>query len=133
MSPDLSKYVTAFLFFSCSLLLPACSGGTQVCSPGETQACACAGGASGVQTCNSSGSGWGVCAGCPGTPPPSDAGTTMTMCRPSGVAVLTCGCWGPAVEGQVVAATGCCSGFAVQTRCTGFCPGGDSSWGNICR
>jgi hypothetical protein len=35
------------------------------CTPGETQACACPGGASGVQTCSASGTAFGACTGCP--------------------------------------------------------------------
>ncbi len=126
-----SKCLATFLVFAC-VLIAGCPTPTPTprdCVPGETQVCSCAGGGTGVQTCNSSGSGWGACAGCSGGPPPSDGGTT---CRPPGVPVLVCGCWGPAVEGQIVSAGGCCSGFATQTRCTGFCAGGGSSWGNIC-
>ena len=35
---------------------------TQVCIPNITQECLCLGGANGVQTCSSDGSGWGLCA-----------------------------------------------------------------------
>lgn len=131
MFSNLPKCVAAFLLFYCTLLAGCPTPGPSACVPGETQACACAGGGTGVQTCSSSGSSWGACVGCSSSSSP-DAGTSTT-CRPPGVPVLACGCWGPAVEGQVVRATGCCSGWAVQTRCTGFCPGGGSSWGNVCQ
>jgi hypothetical protein len=37
---------------------------TKVCAPGTTQACVCAGGSQGVQTCNDNGKKWGECEGC---------------------------------------------------------------------
>ncbi len=102
------------------------------CAPGETQECYCSGGGTGVQTCSSSGSGWGACVGCSSVGSP-DAGSG-TMCRPSGVSVLVCGCWGYAVDGQIVSAGGCCSGYARQTLCPGSppCPAGGYPWANVC-
>jgi hypothetical protein len=39
------------------------------CTPGEQRACACIGGATGVQICNLAGTALGECLGCPGGPP----------------------------------------------------------------
>jgi hypothetical protein len=43
--------------------LSGCGSGSQSCTPGTQQACACPGGASGVQVCLLSGSGFGPCTG----------------------------------------------------------------------
>ena len=45
------------------MLGPACGSGGDggVCDPGETRPCLCPGDLSGVQSCNSDGSGWGAC------------------------------------------------------------------------
>ncbi len=120
----------ALLATTCLLVAFDCGGDPPpppVCTPGETQNCACPGGVTGVQTCNSSGTGWGYCAGCSG--PATDAGR---VCGYPGAPNIACGCWGYATEGERVSAPYCCSGYAIQTRCTGFCAGGLSSWGNIC-
>jgi len=113
-----------------SLALSGCGNPSpSTCAPGETQECYCSGGGTGVQTCSSSGSSWGACVGCSSTGSP-DAG----MCRPAGVSTLVCGCWGYAVDGQIVSATGCCSGFARQSLCGGSppCPAGGYPWANVC-
>ena len=50
------------------LVLAACGddkpGNEQVCEPNDTRACSCDPGPDGVETCNSSGTGWGECV-CP--------------------------------------------------------------------
>lgn len=126
------KRICALLAFSVATFITGCltptPEPTPVCVPGETQNCACPSGATGAQTCNASGSGWGYCAGCSAG---SDAGPPV--CGRPGAPNLACGCWGYATEGEIVAAPYCCSGYAVQTRCTGYCSGGGSSWGNICQ
>lgn len=55
-------------------------GGGSARVPGATQSCACVGGATGVQTCNTLGTGYGACIGCP----VSDGGTADAC-------VATCG------------------------------------------
>jgi len=112
-----------------------CSGGERVCDPGDTKTCVCPNGESGSQTCSYDGERWGGCT-CSTTPPSVDAGTTPPppSCRPPGAVILSCGCWGPAYEGQIRTATGCCSGRAYSTAigCSGYCAGSTIPWGNIC-
>lgn len=125
---------TIWLIFGAVLLMGAeCGSEEQVCDPGETQSCVCPNGDLGSQSCSSDGTRWRGCQCGDVTPPPPDAGPDRT-CRPSGAVILSCGCWGPAYEGQVRTATGCCSGRAYSTAvgCSGYCAGGTIPWGNIC-
>lgn len=57
------------VLFLLLLMAPSACGqsAATVCEPGETQECLCIGGIGGVQVCNSEGSGWGECKGCPDT------------------------------------------------------------------
>ncbi len=123
------------LFVTASLLIASdCSSTPEPpCVPGDTQDCECGGGYYGVQSCNSGGTGWGACLRCPGPTPTPDAGPPpMSMCRPSGVPVLNCGCNGPAIFGTTFSTSGCCSGGAVRTQCAGFCSEGGYPWASIC-
>jgi len=47
------------------LMIYGCSDeGENVCTPGATQICSCAGGKQGAQTCDKDGKAWGPCTGC---------------------------------------------------------------------
>ena len=109
-----------------------CESG-DVCTPGETQSCVCPSGESGSQTCSYDGERWGGCQ-CGSTSVGSDAGPPPRSCTPRGAVILSCGCHGPAYEGQVRTATGCCSRQAVSQACygVGYCAGGTLPWGNRC-
>ena len=54
------RYPTPLLFVSL-FAISACPVADQLCDPGETQLCICAGGAHGGQACTSDGQAWGVC------------------------------------------------------------------------
>ena len=118
------------LFLSFLLMGFECgSDPNPVCDPGETQTCVCSNGETGSQNCSSSGERWTSCS-CRSVQP--DAGTRS--CVPRGGVILSCGCHGPAFEGQIRTATGCCSRQAVSTSqgCFGYCAGGTIPWGNLC-
>ena len=124
------KLIIPFLFAFAFLLMGfECGADPVVCDPGTTQTCTCPGGELGSQVCSSDGQRWGGCQ-CRSTAP--DAGTRS--CLPAGRVILGCGCHGPAYEGQIRTATGCCSRQAVSTAqgCFGYCAGGTLPWGNIC-
>jgi hypothetical protein len=84
------------------------------CTPNATQGCLCASGGMGVQTCDSNGFGFGVCAGCTG-----DAGGTDVPPSPiDGMCVSNC-------AGRTCGDNGC------GGSC-GVCPSGQSCNGNTC-
>ncbi len=61
------------LILSAAFLAAACGAPTdKVCTPGGTQACQCAGGKQGAQTCNLDGKSWGQCS--------CDGSNTTTGC-----------------------------------------------------
>lgn len=123
----------AFLTILTLFCIVGCEPADRICDPGETQSCLCPTGDLGSQSCSDDGSRWRGCS-CGTTPPPvSDAGVSSS-CRSSGQVVLSCGCWGPAYEGQIRTVAGCCSGRAYSTAvgCFGACTGGGVPWGNIC-
>ncbi len=87
----LRKLCVAVVVFALAGMLAACTN--QVCTPGETESCACPGGYEGIQTCREDGSGFEQCRCGPGQRPdgwtpddggmsegdtagPSDAGST---------------------------------------------------------
>lgn len=125
---------TVFFILASALLMGVDCSGETVCSPGETQTCICPNGETGSQSCSYDGERWGGCSCGSSTTPRDDAGTPPASCRPSGAVVLGCGCWGPAYEGQIRTATGCCSGQAYSTAvgCYGYCTAGGVPWGNVC-
>ena len=61
------------------VLLSACGADEKECLPGATQACACAGGAKGAQTCQADGKSWGACGQCAGS---ADASPTRDSGAP---------------------------------------------------
>jgi hypothetical protein len=92
--------------------------GPRVCSAGATQACLCADGRMGVQSCDESGARWGVCGCIVGPMPMSDAGSDATPCSGSlcaGQCVDTsnsnvhCGACGRACSGGQVCMQGMCA------------------------
>ena len=121
-----------YLVLTALLLLGVECSSNEVCDPGETQTCVCVTGDVGSQSCNSSGDRWGGCA-C-GTTSPDAGAPPPRSCARAGQVILNCGCWGPAYEGQVRTAAGCCSGRAYSTAvgCAGYCSAGGYPWGNIC-
>lgn len=124
-----------FFVLAATLLMGAqCGGEEDVCTPGETQTCVCPNGETGSQSCSYDGERWGGCTCSSTVMPGGDAGTPPSSCRGSGEVVLGCGCWGPAYEGQIRTAAGCCSGRAYSTAvgCYGYCSAGGVPWGNIC-
>lgn len=122
------------LVFSVVLLMGFECSSEDACTPGETQTCSCYTGAQGSQTCSSSGQRWSSCMCSSVHNPPPDAGPPVRSCLPRGAVVLSCGCNGPAYEGQVRTATLCCSNQAISTAvgCYGYCSGGGYPWGNLC-
>ncbi len=68
----------------------------RLCIPGETRACACAGGTMGVQSCNGAGSGYDPCGMCPTAPRCGDgacggAETCSTCPMDCGACMAQCG------------------------------------------
>lgn len=49
-----------------------------------------------------------------------------------GTPVGQCGCWGYVAPGFQQPHPGCRSGYAIATRCGGFCPGGGYAWQGVC-
>ena len=62
-------------------------GPARVCDPGDTKACACAGGTQGAQECKANGSGWGAC-DCP--PAEGEGEGPARVCDPGDVQVCPC-------------------------------------------
>lgn len=58
---------------------PSHDAGPRACTPGATESCACPGGSTRTQTCNTAGTGFGACEGCPSTATcSSPVGTSCT-------------------------------------------------------
>jgi hypothetical protein len=111
---------------------PDPDGGTmQVCTPGATVACACAGSSSGVQTCNSVGTGLGACMGCQPTGTP-DAGTCTPNCAGRTCGDNGCGgMCGACPMGQTCSAGGTCAAvMTCQPSCGGRMCGPDGCGGS---
>jgi hypothetical protein len=105
---------------------PVDSGGKTACVPGATANCACPGGPSGVQTCNSAGTGYGSC-DCPTVDP-----CKGKQCGPNGSGG-SCGACGTGeicnVEGKCVATgPGPCS----LSSPSGTCPSGQTCVAGAC-
>lgn len=105
----------------------------RACVPGATQACACIGGGSGVQTCSDDGSRLGACVGCP-TPdasPPIDS-SCLRNCTGRSCGDDGCGgqC-GSCASGQMCSSGTCVSGMSTCTpQCSGRVCGPDSCGGS---
>ena len=73
------------------LFLLACTGSPEVCVPGETQGCLCAGARDGAQVCGAAGDRWSECA-CDDDSSPGDADDTGIPEDPDGASLFADNC-----------------------------------------
>jgi len=125
-------FVLALCAIGCSASGTAGGGPSTGCTPNATQACLCVGGAMGVQTCNDSGTGFGVCMGCPG-PDGGMTGTPDVTCSPNcaGRACGDNGCGGTcgACPMGQTCNNGTCAAMSCQPQCAGRVCGPDGCGG----
>lgn len=125
-----SQTILYLAALAAAIALSACDadgGNNPICAPGTTQSCICPGGASGVQTCNSAGSGWDACVcsspdtstdtGVPDVAPDTPA-DVPPECTPDGVWDIT-----------ITPTSGTCTGATTQSFPITFATSGLSiSW-----
>lgn len=125
--------VKTVLSVAMTMLLAGCGSqevSDSVCSPGASQTCACPGGSSGFQRCNSIGSGWGICGGCTTSKKDSGSGTcgacsSRELCE-NGKCISTRQYKG--LMWQVVASARTYSWSGAKSFCQTLSLGGYSNW-----
>lgn len=119
------------------LMLSACAmGAPPACTPGATQSCACGGGTMGVQTCNTTGTGFSACGMCSGgvdagapdnrASCTNDCAANTAQCVGNGFQTCTRGsdsCFHWSTVTQCTGSNVCQNGACVAPGCTPRCSG----------
>lgn len=122
-------------------IVTGCAAPTRVCVPGQTQACACPGGVTGVQTCSADGAQFGACGSCGAPVPCGGACTAGQICVADRcVAQMNCSCAGRTCGddgcGQSCGTCGasevCQNGTCARPTCSPACGAGQTCQNGVC-